>query len=1266
MRHSRFASFTWALLAGLALAGTVTTAEAAPGHLCLVQADPTAVPANTTVTVVEIDKAIPGTTYATFAVPGTGANAIRMSQSATSTGYAANSSDGTLFAFTGANSTNTAANVNTLNPRTAVTLDNSGSIVNQTSYTGGSGNQTRCATSLDNLAWYIADQGGLYTNGSIIASPSGNFRAAKAFGTSVYVGQASGTSANIQVGTINAPSGGAFTGLPGLTNNANHQDFYLIRSGSNGLTFDVLYTLSATSNTAGTINKYSLVSGSWTANGSAATSFGGFGLAAEANGIGGAFLYVSTGQGALTANQVLRLTDSAGYNAPLSLGANLALFTAPAGAVVKGVAFSPALPPPAPPTQLAVTSVNGGLSPSVNAPFPVVIQAQTATSVAANVLTNTNVSLSLFTGSGALGGTLTGTIPAGQNSVTLPGVTYNVAENGVVVRATRTSGDVLLPGNSAPFNVLANADHLTFTVVPATGTYNVPLASVSVAARRADNSVDGTYTGTVTIANNSGPGTLSGTLSVAAVSGVATFSNLVESVGGVYTLSATAAGLMGDTSTSIRVSGLEEVLLPQFIQGNNGSVNTDRVPFAFRVRLTFLAPNATYRYFNQVVLPTDAPNVSGAGNCIFPSASGFVRTTNPAVTTAGNYAEFTTDANGSATLWLVTEPSGNARFVFPNVLLMRLMLNDGAGGTSITQRISTTNTVAVRKFGSASTEGTGIRGNSGATAKNFVFLYDQTAGAGRPVGGTFVESDGTVNSTGNSYTPFYPTSVDGVAGAWGTMMPNDLSGGVKRIEARRLTDGTIEGCAAIDDDGVWPSGANTVNTSSGLTPVVITFSDAPFNSVPNAQCRATTAQLDATGAVTVNAADVDNGSSDACGIASLTVTPNFFTCASTGPNSVTLNLTNTNGVSTSCSAVVTVVDSIRPTILGVGAGATIDCPAAPVFSTPTAADNCSATLTFSDTSTPTPGCAGAQSVTRTWVATDPSGNSTTASETIVVRDVTPPSIALGASNMTVDCDGAGNTAQLNAWLANHGGASATDACSSVTWSNNFTALSDLCGATGAATVTFTATDGCGNSSTTTATFRVADMAAPVFSAQPQIDGRACNAIYPADGRFVDYALSAMGAVAVDACSTTSVRIASCASSQPEVTGNDLGADRDCIISPDGQTVSMRAERDDRCRATGHAGGDGVGRTYTIVLSATDACGNVATSAAAIVCVPKQKPSAYRSGVDVVCAGSGTGHGTGHGSGTTDCRADWTNGTYGVDCGAGCPSCAAPGGTGHGR
>ena len=74
--------------------------------------------------------------------------------------------------------------------------------------------------------------------------------------------------------------------------------------------------------------------------------------------------------------------------------------------------------------------------------------------------------------------------------------------------------------------------------------------------------------------------------------------------------------------------------------------------------------------------------------------------------------------------------------------------------------------------------------------------------------------------------------------------------------------------------------------------------------------------------------------------------------------------------------------------------------------------------------------------------------------------VTPVNDSI-AKNMTVHCDGQGNTQQLQAWLASNGGATPGDECYNCTWTNNFTGLSDGCGKTGSANVTFTLTYDCG-------------------------------------------------------------------------------------------------------------------------------------------------------------------------------------------------------------
>lgn len=338
---------------------------------------------NTTATVAELDPTAASQNPSNvIAIPSTDGSALQFDGASKNTGYLSHTNDGSLLTFTGANSTST-SDVATLAPRGVGALDVSGNYALQTTYTGNPGTtgmQTRSATSLNNTTWFIADQGGLYTNGATAPDPAGNFRATKSFGGTVYVGTQSTIATNIQVSTVSAATGGTITGLPGLTNNANLQDFYLIRSGDHGGTFDVLYVVTnANSTTSGTITKYSLtdtdsdsVLDTWTANGSYSTSFGGFGLAAADNG-DGALLYVTTGDGSLTANSVVRLADTAGYNAAISINTadNVTLYTAATGATVKGIDFVPRPPNSAPVLSGANNFANIDEDDTTNAGMPV-------------------------------------------------------------------------------------------------------------------------------------------------------------------------------------------------------------------------------------------------------------------------------------------------------------------------------------------------------------------------------------------------------------------------------------------------------------------------------------------------------------------------------------------------------------------------------------------------------------------------------------------------------------------------------------------------------------------------------------------------------------------------------------------------------------------------------------------------------------------------------------------------------------------------------
>ncbi len=77
------------------------------------------------------------------------------------------------------------------------------------------------------------------------------------------------------------------------------------------------------------------------------------------------------------------------------------------------------------------------------------------------------------------------------------------------------------------------------------------------------------------------------------------------------------------------------------------------------------------------------------------------------------------------------------------------------------------------------------------------------------------------------------------------------------------------------------------------------------NQAPTTICQAYTLNL-SNGTGTVTPQDVDNGSSDNCGIAGMSVSPNTFTCADAGTQTVTLTVTDIHGNSSSCNATVTV------------------------------------------------------------------------------------------------------------------------------------------------------------------------------------------------------------------------------------------------------------------------------------------------------------------------------------------------------------------------
>lgn len=137
-------------------------------------------------------------------------------------------------------------------------------------------------------------------------------------------------------------------------------------------------------------------------------------------------------------------------------------------------------------------------------------------------------------------------------------------------------------------------------------------------------------------------------------------------------------------------------------------------------------------------------------------------------------------------------------------------------------------------------------------------------------------------------------------------------------------DGGSTDNVAIASYAVNPSAFNCSDT--GPNNVILTVTDTSGNTdtctavvtvqdttSPIALCRDITIQLDASGMASIVPSDIDNGSTDNCGIV-LTASQLNFDCSHLGPNTVTLTATDPSGNATNCNATVTVDELVDPVV----------------------------------------------------------------------------------------------------------------------------------------------------------------------------------------------------------------------------------------------------------------------------------------------------------------------------------------------------------------
>ncbi|MCX6022031.1 MAG: YCF48-related protein, partial [Chloroflexi bacterium] len=204
-------------------------------------------------------------------------------------------------------------------------------------------------------------------------------------------------------------------------------------------------------------------------------------------------------------------------------------------------------------TTLAITALNPA-SPVVGQPFTVTVQARGASGNAAPVQADTTVLLSLTAGAGTgtLGGTVTGVIPAGQSTVTIQYMNYDTVETGVKLTAERTDGDTLANGDSAAFAVLPPSQLAVTAIEPASPTQSQTFRVTVQAQDIAGTPINVTVATDVTLSRKTGNGALAGTLTrtIAAGESAVTFDDLTYSVAESGVVLTATRGANGDALRS--------------------------------------------------------------------------------------------------------------------------------------------------------------------------------------------------------------------------------------------------------------------------------------------------------------------------------------------------------------------------------------------------------------------------------------------------------------------------------------------------------------------------------------------------------------------------------------------------------------------------------------------------------------------------------------------------------------------------------------------
>lgn len=328
------------------------------------------------------------------------------------------------------------------------------------------------------------------------------------------------------------------------------------------------------------------------------------------------------------------------------------------------------------------------------------------------------------------------------------------------------------------------------------------------------------------------------------------------------------------------------------------------------------------------------------------------------------------------------------------------------------------------------------------------------------------------------------------------LQPSDLDGGSGSpfgIQGMSVSPDTFD-CNDIGNTNLFV--VLTVTDNQGQSAQCATIINIVDDMDPTANVVSSfDAFLDANGQVSITMADIDNGSTDNCGIASTSLDVTSFTCSDLGPNNVVLTVVDDSGNTTNETTVVNVIDNLPPVLVLQDVTIDLDSNGEAFLGTGQvnigSSDNCVSFTTVLSQDFFTCADIGPNEVVFT--GTDNSGNSSMATVVVTVIDIDDP-IAV-TNNIQVSLDANGSATIVPGDID----AGSNDNCSIANLSLDIDTFD--CSNIGSNTVQLTVTDPSGNSATETATVDVVDDTAPAVMGQDisvDLAGNASVSIVPAD------------------------------------------------------------------------------------------------------------------------------------------------------------------------